>query len=314
MDGEGEFGIAAYTDRFLEYLLLEEGASRNTVEAYANDLRGFADAARIESPQDITYEAILDYREKLSAMFGQTTGEKMKPATIARKLSAIKKFLRWLEAEKLIAEYPLPRTFKLPQTFPLPEALPYSDAIALLGAPKGDGAQAVRDRAMLEFMYATGVRVSELTGMKLDDAHWASGQALVKGKGGKPRTVLFGARAAARAGAYIADARPAFDPDARYKELWLGRNGPLSRIQVYRLVRDYAAKAGIMRKVSPHTLRHSCAMHLLEGGADLRVVQELLGHASINTVVHYTRYNVEESMRIYDECHPHGGVGKSDEL
>jgi integrase/recombinase XerD len=293
-------------DRFIESLLLEEGASRNTVEAYASDLKGFIGACRIEAPCDITYEVILDFREHMTHEKGLGANEYTRPATIARKISAIKKFLRYLESERLIASWPIPRTFRLPKTFPLPEALPYSDVIALISAPKGDGAQAIRDRAMLEFMYATGIRVSELTAMKMDDVHWNLGQALVHGKGGKSRTVLFGARTAAKAKEYIDNSRLKFKVNEEHRELWLGRNGPLSRIQVYRLVRDYATKAGITRHVSPHTLRHSCAMHLLEGGADLRVVQELLGHSSIRTVVHYTRYNIEESRRIYDECHPHG--------
>ncbi len=260
--------IGDIVDRFLDSLLLEEGASKNTVEAYANDIRGFIDACKIESAEDISYEQILHFRERLTLEKGLGENERTRPATIARKISAIKKFLRYLESERLIAAYPLPRTFKLPKTFPLPEALPYSDVVALITAPKGDGAQAVRDRAMMEFLYASGVRVSELIGMKLEDAHLNIGQALVRGKGGKSRTILFGVRTGAKVMKYINDTRSEFNVDDKYRDIWLGRNGPLSRIQVYRLVRDYSIKAGITRKVSPHTLRHSCAMHLLEGGAD----------------------------------------------
>lgn len=292
-------GIHLYIDNFIESLLLEEGASRNTVIAYSQDLSSFADIAGVNEPTDITYAAVLKYREKL-------TKDGMAKATVARKLSALKKFLRWLEAERLIPEYPLPRTFKLPQSAAFPEALPYSEVVALLKAPNAESPQGKRDRAMLEFMYATGIRVSELTGMKVDDGYWAEGQAVVHGKGAKTRTVLFGARTVKYVRDYLENARPQFECAKESRYMWLGRNGALSRIQVYRLVRDYAAKAGLMRKVSPHTLRHSCAMHLLQGGADLRAVQELLGHASIRTIVHYTHFNIEDSRKIYDECHPHG--------
>ncbi len=291
--------IEVCIDNFIESLLLEEGASRNTVVAYSQDLSAFAELSGIVKPQDITYIAVLKYREKLSK-------DGMAKATIARKLSALKKFLRWLEAERHISEYPLPRTFKLPQVAAFPEALPYAEVVRLTNAPDNETPQGIRDRAMLEFLYSTGIRVSELTGMTISDGRWADGQAVVHGKGGKSRTVLFGGRAIKRIGEYFEKARPQFKGCDEYREMWLGKNGPLSRIQVYRLVRDYAAKAGLMRKVSPHTLRHSCAMHLLQGGADLRAVQELLGHASIRTIVHYTHFNIEDSRKIYDECHPHG--------
>lgn len=292
-------GIHEFIDNFIECLLLEEGASRNTAVAYSQDLSSFADLAKIATPKEITYAAVLKYRERL-------TKDNMAKATIARKLSAVKKFLRWLEAERIIAEFPLPRTFKLPQAAAFPEALPYAEVAALLKAPDAASPKGIRDRAMLEFLYATGVRVSELTGMKTGDGRWADGQAVVHGKGGKTRTVIFGKRAAWRISDYFAKSRHTFAGAQSAREMWLGKNGGLSRIQVYRLVRDYALKAGITRKVSPHTLRHSCAMHLLQGGADLRAVQELLGHASIRTIVHYTHFNIEDSRKIYDECHPHG--------
>ena len=292
--------LDALVDRFAQHLLLEEGASRNTVSAYSTDLIQFLRESGVAFPKEITYEPIMHYREKLAK--GRAAS-----ATVARKLSAITRFLRFLEAEKLIEEWPLPRNFRLPKTFPLPEALPYSEVCELLDAPKPDKPQGIRDRAILELLYATGMRVSELCGMKLSDLHLDRHQAQVLGKGRKMRAVLFGARAALAVKNYFESARNSFPGAESQKEIWLGRRGPLSRIQVYRLIRDYAAKCGIVRKVSPHTLRHSCAMHLLEGGADLRVVQELLGHASLRTVVHYTRYNIEEGRKIYDLCHPHGG-------
>jgi integrase/recombinase XerD len=292
--------LDALADRFGQYLLIEEGASPNTAEAYMRDIADFISESRLSSPEDISYEAIIKFREKLSLADSAN-------ATIARKLSAVKKLLRFLEAEKLISDWPLPRSFRLPRTFPLPEALPYREVLDLLDAPDPEKPQGIRDRAIMELLYASGMRVSELCGMKLSDIHPDIFQASVTGKGRKMRTVLFGARAVSRVSRYLSDVRPVFDPAGEFKELWLGRRGPLSRIQVYRLIRDYATKAGIQRKVSPHTLRHSCAMHMLERGADLRIVQELLGHASLRTVVHYTRYNIEEGRRIYDRCHPHGG-------
>lgn len=296
--------LCTLIDRFIDYLLFDEGASRNTADAYAGDLAGFTESSGVTRPDGITYEALTRFRERL-ANAGRAS------ATIARKLSALKKFLRWLESEGLISEWPLPSSFKLPKTFPLPEALPYREVVALLNAPPKNTAQGIRDRALLEFLYATGIRVSELCGMTLDSAHWERRHARVTGKGGKDRTVIFGARTSARVLKYLGESRPLYPGAEEQKKLWLGRRGPISRIQVYRLIRGYAEKAGIMRKVSPHTLRHSCAMHLLEGGADLRSVQELLGHASISTIVHYTRYNIAEARRIYDTCHPHGSQAKS---
>jgi len=300
-------GMHSLIDRFIDSLLVEEGASRNTTDAYSRDLVRFIEAMRVEKPEEITNDVVQEYREKLSNEKGLGDNPKMRPATIARKLSAIKRFLRWLEAEHHIDEWPLPREFKLPKSFPLPESLPYSEVKTLIESPKDDSPQGIRDRALLEFLYATGIRVSELCGMPITDLIFQKNSARVHGKGEKSRAVPFGSRTSARVRAYLEKSRPTFPNADSLPDLWLGRKGPLSRTQVYRLVKKYTLKAGITRPVSPHTLRHSCAMHMLEGGADLRVVQEILGHSSIQTIVHYTRYNIEEQRRIYDACHPHGG-------
>jgi integrase/recombinase XerD len=224
---------------------------------------------------------------------------------VARTLSAVRSFHRFLLREGVTdrdpaAAVPQPR---LPRTLPRP--LPVDDVRRLLEAPDDRSATGLRDRAILELLYGSGLRISELTGMDVDDLDLEGGSLRVLGKGGKEREVPLGSFGVEAVGAYLSGGRPALATVASRGALFLNaRGGRLSRQSCARLLGRYVRLAGIDRRVTLHTLRHSFATHLLEGGADVRVVQELLGHASVATTQIYTLVTARHLREVYDESHP----------
>ncbi|MCC7477403.1 tyrosine-type recombinase/integrase [bacterium] len=243
----------------------------------------------------------------------------------ARKLSALRAFVAWAMEYRYLDSDPVPRELSSPRAMYLPHALSEEDVLAILAAAGGQPAGAegdegasdahapaglpaaagLRDRAMLEVLYASGMRVSELTGLRLQDLHLGEGFALVSGKGSKQRLVPLGGPAIEALQRWLDAGRAVLCPrSAIHDEVFLSRRGPISRSQVFRLIKAYAAAAGVKGKVSPHTFRHSCASHMLAHGADLRLVQELLGHSALSTTQVYTHIERSRLRAVYDKTHP----------
>ena len=233
------------------------------------------------------------------------------PATVAKKISAIRAFFRFLARRRVVKESPAEalRPPKIRKS--APRFLTVPDALRVVGAPAEDVHReeklAVRDTAILELLYATGVRVSELVGLSLGDLDLTDGRGRVVGKGDKERIVFFGDPATNAVRAYL-DVRPTFldaDGNQDTKALWLGRHGtPMTQRQVQNVVRRYGALGAGRGELHPHALRHTCATHLLDAGADLRSIQELLGHASLSTTQRYTHVSIDRLMEVYDKAFP----------
>jgi len=224
---------------------------------------------------------------------------------VARKLSSARSFFRFLLREKVIKSNPFENlvTPKIPKR--LPNFLYPEEVNALLEAPDPQSPLGLRDRALLELLYSTGVRVEELISINLNDLDLEEGEIKILGKGNKERIVLFGSQARKALEVYLRQARPNLLEGKKSRFLFIGQRGPsLSKRQVERIIRTYAKKAGIPKKVTPHTLRHSFATHLLSGGADLRMVQELLGHVSLSTTQVYTHITKERLKQVYNLAHP----------
>jgi integrase/recombinase XerD len=292
--------IAAY----LDYLRVERGLSPATMSAYASDLRQFSSRAPGVERWADGPEPALQYLAGLGR-----PPRPLRPASHRRKAAAVRAFYRFCFAEELI-ERDVAGLLDLPrQTRQLPETLDVADVAALLDAPDAQQPAGIRDRALLELLYAAGLRISEALSLDREDLSLDGGYVRVIGKGDRERLVPVGDVALRALRVYLDDVRPewlAKGPAAR-------RGGPLfvtprgrrmGRMDAWRLLRRAALRAGLTAHVSPHTLRHSFATHLLEGGADLRVVQELLGHASITTTQLYTHLTGERIKQIYARAHP----------
>jgi len=227
------------------------------------------------------------------------------PRSVARWLVAVRGFYAWLAAAGAIGDNPASRLEPPKVWKTLPHVLDGSDVERLLGAPDRTEPRGARDVAMMEVLYATGLRVSELCGLRLDDLHLDGGYLRCIGKGSKERVVPIGGEASAALRSYLAEGRPALLAGRRSDAVFVGRAGaPLTRQGFWKLLRVYARQAGIRAALSPHVVRHSFATHLLENGADLRAVQMLLGHADISTTQIYTHVNRERLKRLYHEFHP----------
>ncbi len=275
---------------FCDHLAVERGVSQRTLEAYRHDVGRFTTYVRtkgIEQPAGVHAADIQDYVYHLKDLGLQA-------ASIRRNLSAVRTYFAYLLAEDVIVADPTERV-DLPKTWRrLPGALSRADVERLLDA--GDPAERLywRDRALLEFAYASGVRVSELTGIKTRDLDVGEGLAVVLGKGSKERIVPVGRAALRAVESYLRETRPRLVGGRAESMLFLNARGrPLSRMGVWKILRRHVDRAGIRKRVTPHTLRHSFATHLLEGGADLAAVQEMLGHADISTTQIYTHVERE---------------------
>ena len=305
--------IADAVARFLDHLTVERGLSANTLEAYRRDLRRYAAflARRGVSSADEVDEAMI--RSFLASLSASTHGSEETPyaaTSVARALSSVRSLHRFLAREGVVEHDPAAAVARPRIPRALPHPLTIQDVSILLEAPEPGTAAGLRDRAWLELLYGAGLRVSELTGLDVDDVDLEEGAVRVLGKGGKEREVPVGRYARDAVGAYVARARPELvGPGTRGALFLNARGGRLTRQSVARLLDGYARRVGIERRVSPHDLRHSFATHLLDGGADVRVVQELLGHASVATTQIYTLVSKEHLRAVYYTSHPRARRG-----
>lgn len=291
---------------FLDYLALERGLRPTTVAAYRTDIRRFA---HFLAEQDAPKPADLDHRildQYVSRM--RTAG--LAPTSIRRAQSALRAYFGFLAAEGLVASDPTDRMERPAATRKLPEFLTQDEAARVVEAVDPDSPAYWRDRAVLELLYATGMRVSELVRLSLGDLDLEYGSCLVFGKGGKERLVPVGALALEVVRRYLGTLRPELDRGRAPGAFFLnGRGTRLSRMSIWTIVARAGTRAGIDRRISPHTLRHSCATHLLEGGADLAAVQELLGHTDISTTQVYTHLDRRYLRETHRRFHPRSGAG-----
>ncbi len=291
-----------YLDLFLNYLVVEKGLAKNTVEAYSRDIGGYLDFLGRRGVGSVTEVRPSDVAGFIAAMKERGLG----PRSRARGLSALRMFHRFMVVEGYCDGNPT-AIIEAPKSLgKLPNVLAAREVERLLAAPSGDGAIAVRDRAMLELLYATGLRVSELVALKIRDVNSNAGYLLAMGKGRKERLVPMGEAARTALEIYLATARGELDRKGSGC-LFLSRLGEgMTRQAFWNIIKKRAREAGIARGISPHTLRHSFATHLLENGADLRSVQIMLGHADLSTTQIYTHVTRERLKRLHEEFHPRG--------
>ncbi len=289
-------------DAFLDYLAAEAGLSERTRAAYRGDLLDFAAFAGRQGacdPRQVRRPTVTLY------LFGLRR-RGLKPSTVARRLAAVRSFYRFLVRERAVAADPTEDVTSPKRAERLPKVLTAEEVGRLLAQPDPRTPEGLRDRAMLELLYSCGLRVSELVGLDVGDVDLEAELVRVVGKGDRERVVPLGSYAVRAVQAYLQLARPHLA--GRSPALFVGRSGGrLSRQWVWTLLRRYARQAGIPRAVTPHVLRHSFATHLLEGGADLRSVQELLGHASISTTQVYTHVARPHLAEVFDRSHPRDG-------
>jgi len=292
-----------YLDLFLQFLVVEKGLAKNTVEAYSRDIGKYLDFLRKEGVM-----VIAGVRPPHVAGFVLAMKERgLGPRSRARALSAVRMFHRFLIVENYCSENPT-AIIEAPKAIPkLPSVLGTRDVEILLASPVGDGAIEVRDRAMLDILYATGLRVSELVTLKLRDVNIDAGYLLAVGKGGKERLVPIGESSRASLSEYLVVARSELARKGTSEHLFLSRLGRcMSRQAFWNIIKKRARQAGIVKSISPHTLRHSFATHLLENGADLRSVQIMLGHTDLTTTQIYTHVTRERLKRMHENFHPRG--------
>lgn len=291
-----------HAESFLDFLALERGLRPRTLAAYRNDLKRFL--VYVSDGRKPPVLTRIDHRV-LDRYVAHLRGRKTAPASIRRAQSALRAYFGFLVAEQQLPENPADRMDTPAKAKKLPEFLSQTEAARLVEAVDPDSPAHWRDRAVLELLYATGMRVSELTGMSVADLDLEDEAAVVFGKGGKERLVPVGGPARRAVERYLNGLRPELDRGRSEGALFLNRRGArLSRMSVWTIVSRAAKRAGIERKVSPHTLRHTCATHLLEGGADLVAVQEMLGHADVGTTQVYTHLDREHLRRVHRTHHP----------
>ncbi|HEX9718268.1 MAG TPA: site-specific tyrosine recombinase XerD [Ramlibacter sp.] len=291
----------ASIDAFIDALWLEDGLSRNTLAAYRRDLSLYAGwLAELGRTIDSTGEG--DLNGYFAARHAQS-----KATTANRRLTVFKRYFRWALRERLIAADPTLRLQSARQPLRVPKSLTESQVEALLDAPEVDKPLGLRDRTMLELMYASGLRVSELVSLKTFNVSMGEGVLRVLGKGSKERLVPFGLVARDWITRYLTEARPVILGGQQSGDLFVtGRGEGMTRVMFWMIVRKYARSAAITAPLSPHTLRHAFATHLLNHGADLRAVQMLLGHADISTTTIYTHVARERLKQLHAAHHPRG--------
>jgi integrase/recombinase XerD len=299
--------LASQIQRFLDHLLVERGLSRHTIAAYRRDLGRYAAFLRGRRVDDATRTTPRNVTAHVAEVSASTHGDgrPYRATSIVRALSSIRAFHRFLMREGEADVDPTAGVIrpKLPQRLPRP--LSVDDVGLLLAQPGSSTAQGLRDRAVLETLYGAGLRVSELVGLDVDDVDLEEGRVRVLGKGSKERDVPLGSYARDAIAAYLTRVRPEIATARSRSALFLNlRGGRLTRQGCTGILERHAAAARLRTRVSPHTLRHSFATHLLEGGADIRVVQELLGHASVATTQVYTLVSKDHLREVYFTSHP----------
>jgi integrase/recombinase XerD len=293
--------------RFLTYLKVEKGFSENTLAAYQNDLSQLASFVEKEAAKQglIPSWATLGRQGMLSYQINLKE-RNYAPTTLARKVAAAKSFFKFMVVEGRLKENPTENIASPNVARLLPKPISISQVRRLLEQPaKKSTPEAKRDKAMLELLYASGMRVSELTSLNLSDIDIAGGFVRCFGKGHKERMIPIYRQAAVAVEEYLKEARPKIVRRDEEKALFLNRRGErLTRQGFWQILKGYAKAAGLDKEITPHTLRHSFATHMLSGGADLRSVQELLGHANISTTQVYTHLTSEHVRRTYEKSHP----------
>jgi integrase/recombinase XerD len=298
-----ESAMRRHIQTFLEHIESELGYAENTLAAYRNDLRQFESYMERSEPgepwPEVSKDALVRYVLFLKEREYST-------ATVARKMAAAKSFFHFLVAERVVRDDPTatvdaPRVRKR-----LPRTLQPEEVARLLAAPEEEGsAKGLRDAALLEVLYATGMRVSELVALDMDDVNLASGTVRCFGKGAKERVIPMHARAVEALRSYLEAGRVAYLREPAQRALFLNPRGTrLTRQGLWLIIKEYVRRAGIQADVTPHTLRHSFATHLLDGGAGLREVQKLLGHSNVSTTQIYTHVSDERLRSAYDDAHP----------
>ena len=289
--------------RYFNYLLIERGVAQNTLEAYGRDLRRyfqFLQQKDLTQLQDVKPEVIIEYLVKIKS-------DGLSANSMNRALAALRGLYKYLIQEKIIGQSPLVNIELAKVWMRLPDTISKEEMNVILIQPGNQTAAALRDTAMLELLYATGIRVSELINLTMNSINWQVGFLVVMGKGSKERIVPIGKTAYDCTRLYVDKARPTLMQKKVTDVLFLNRFGTkFTRQGLWKIVIRYAQKAGLQKKVHPHTFRHSFATHLLEGGADLRTVQVMLGHADISTTQIYTHITKERLKEIHKKYHPRG--------
>jgi len=295
--------VAAY----LDHLAVERAMSRNTLDNYRRDLRRYrqyltgVSCTRLDA---VTEELVIGFATTLMA--GDDDHAGLARSSAARALAAVRGLHRFAQAEGITTEDPAKRVTPPRSRERLPRALGVDQVLRLLATPGENGPRALRDRALMELLYSTGARISEVVGLDVDDLDDSERTVVLDGKGGKQRLVPVGRPAVQALQAYRTRARPELAKHGRASPAVFlnARGGRLSRQSAWQVLKTAAERAGISAEISPHTLRHSFATHLLEGGADVRVVQELLGHSSVTTTQTYTLVTVNTLREVYATAHP----------
>jgi integrase/recombinase XerD len=290
--------LGAHLALFRDHLALERRLSSNTVRAYGDDLEQYDRYLAGRRVRDVAAVEAGDVE-------AYVTRAGWAASTVARKIAALRAFHEFLRRRGVSGENPALLVRPPQRARPLPDVLDVRQAEALLTAPRGESPRSIRDRALLELAYATGLRATELVRLRVEELDREEQLVRCMGKRSRERIVPYGAKARAALERYLDGARPFFLRDRGERALFLTRLGrPFSRMGYWKLLRGYARTAGIGQPVSPHTLRHSCATHLLEGGCDLRVVQEILGHRSIETTQIYTHLDRGYLREVHTKFHP----------
>ncbi len=305
--------LTELTLEFLAYLELERRLSRNTLEAYRSDLQqfgGFLNRRGID-PLAVTGLDLAAFVTELAS--GAENGRKsLAPASLQRKIACLRSFYRHLRREQLLDTDPTSELRAPRSRGRLPKVLSRDEVTRLLAQPTGSSSAAIRDRALLETMYACGLRASEATDLKLADLQLDAGILLARGKGSKERLVPIGGKAIETLGPYLERARPRLVGLLDEAHVFVNLRGRgLSRQGLYKIVQRHATSAGLGDRMSPHTLRHTFATHLLAGGCDLRSLQEMLGHADIGTTQIYTHLTAERLRDVYFDAHPRAQIERS---
>jgi integrase/recombinase XerC len=304
--------ITDITDRFIDYMAFERGASPHTCRAYRKDLALFAGFLREKGISgDVATIDYLTIRLYLGHLYHK---ERIKRTSVVRKLATLRTFFKYLKREGLVAKNPAKLVATPKGGRDLPHALTVDEAFSIMDVPDITGLLGSRDRAILEFLYSSGLRVGELTALNPNDLDLAGGMVRVMGKGGKERMVPIGSKAIEALREYLARrgelvGRGRGDPPYLFLN---HRGGRLTARSVGRMIKKYRLQRGIAKETTPHTFRHSFATHLLDAGADLRGIQELLGHASLSTTQKYTHVSSAKLMEVYDRTHPRARKEKND--
>lgn len=292
-----------YMALFQEYLTVELGLAKNTQLAYMRDLRLLMKSLQLKADEELLQVS----RQQLIAYLVRLKQEGRAASTVARKLASIKAFYRFLTAERYIRRNPAEVLEAASRGLHLPKVLSVQEVERLLDEPNLGTLDGYRDKTMLELLYATGMRVSELVNVPVKNVDMKMQYVIVMGKGSKERMLPLGRTALHYLEHYLSVVRPQLlhgKPDAAAELFVTGWGGPMTRERFYEIIVAYGKSAGISKRVTPHMLRHSFATHLLNNGTDLRIVQELLGHADISTTQIYTHLDVERLREVYDKTHP----------